>query len=74
MNKVAEFLKDWALVIFLCALALMVLFTVGCTIYTAIINPFAGIVGLVGAMASLAIIGWLIYKEIERIKWAQPKQ
>lgn len=65
MSKVAEFFKKWGYCIFLCIVAVAVVFAVGCTIYTAVINPLVGIVGLIGALASLGVLAWLIYKEIK---------
>lgn len=65
MGKVAEFFSKWAFVIFLCVIAVMLLFAVGCCIYTAVINPFVGSVGTLGALFALATAGWWIWAEIK---------
>ena len=50
---------------FLSILILVGLFTLGCTIYTAVVNPFIGIVGLVGSISSLAVLAHTLCKEIK---------
>lgn len=65
MSKVAEFFKKWGFTMFLCIVAVAVLFALGCSVYTAVINPFVGITGIVGVLASLGVFAWLIYKEIK---------
>ena len=61
MNKIAEFLSKWAFTIVLSLIAVSLVFALGCTIYTAIENPFVGIVGTIGVAIALAcVVGWII--------------
>lgn len=58
MKKIAEFFSKWAFAIVLCLIAVALLFALGCCVYTAITNPFVGIVGGIGALLSLvAVVG-----------------
>ena len=66
MNKVADFFKQWVFAIILGVLGITLLFTLGCCIYTSITNPFVGIVGIVGAVASLVVVAGLMTSEIKR--------
>ena len=66
MNKIINFISTWAFTIILCIVALIVLFALGCSIYTAVTNPFVGIIGIIGNVASLAVFGWAIYKNIKK--------
>ena len=60
MNKITDFFNKWAFAIVLCLVAVALLFGLGACIYTAIINPFVGIVGAVGVVIALAInISWI---------------
>ena len=60
MNKVGDFFKRWGFVVILAIIAVTLLFSLGCCIYTAVINPFVGIVGIVGCVAALLVaIGWI---------------
>lgn len=68
MKKIAEFISKWGLTIFLGLVAIALLFTLGCTIYTSIINPFVGIVGMVGTIMSLGGIALWMYLEINAQK------
>lgn len=65
--KVVEFLKKWSFVILLSFIGIATLFTLACAIYTVITNAFVGSVGIVGAVASLCLISWQIYKEIKYV-------
>ena len=65
MNKIAEFFSKWAFAIVLCLIAVALLFALGCTIYTAIENPFVGIVGTIGVAVVLACVVGLICSEIK---------
>lgn len=65
MNKLSEFLGKWGYTIFLCIFILTNLFTLGCTIYTSIVNPFVGITGLVGSIFSLGALSHILCKEIK---------
>lgn len=61
MNKIAEFLSKWAFAIVLGVIAIALLFALGCTIYTATVNAFVGIVGTIGVAIALAcVVGWII--------------
>lgn len=65
MNKIAEFLSKWAFAIFLIVVAITLVFALISCIYTAVANPFVGIVGCVGAVLAIAVVvGW-IFKEIK---------
>lgn len=68
MRKIAEFLSKWAIAIFLILLGVVLLFAIACCIYTAIANPFVGIVGCVGVAISLAVVVCLIWTEIKEVK------
>ena len=46
MGTITAFLSKWAFAIVLCIVAVTLLFAVGCCVYTAITNPFVGIVGM----------------------------
>lgn len=65
MSEIFNFISKWGYVMFLSILILVGLFTLGCTIYTAVVNPFIGIVGLVGAISSLAVLAHTLCKEIK---------
>ena len=65
MNKIAEFFSKWAFAIVLCLIAVALLFALGCTIYTAIENPFVGIAGTIGVVVVLACVVGLICSEIK---------
>ena len=64
MNRFAEFFDKWGLTIFLCLIGITVLFSLGCSIYTAVTNPFVGITGIVGNIASLGMLALWVYLEI----------
>lgn len=64
MNKITEFLSKWAFAIFLCVIAILLLFAAGCCIYTAVINPFVGIVGTIGVIFALGIVASWLWVEI----------
>lgn len=66
--KVVEFFGRWGFTIALCVVAVAVLFSLGCSVYTAIINAVVGIIGIVGSVASLGLFAWLIYKTIKNNK------
>ena len=65
MNKIADFLGKWGFVIVLSILILVGVFTLGCTIYTAVVNPFVGITGFIGAIFSLGTLSHILCKEIK---------
>ena len=61
MGKVAEFFSKWAFAMVLCLVAVALLFSLGCCVYTAITNPFVGSIGCVGALIALAVVaGWIV--------------
>lgn len=69
MGKVIAFFSKWGYTVFLSVFAIVMLFALGCTIYTSIANPFVGIVGTIGVAIALAcVIGW-ISTEIRDIKY-----
>lgn len=65
MEKIKAFIEKWGYVVFLGIVGIALLFDVGCSIYTAVINPFVGIVALVGALCALGTIAYSIYKEVK---------
>lgn len=65
MNKIAEFFNKWGFTMFISLVGVAILFAIGCCIYTAIVNSFVGIIGLLGSIASFGMIVWLIYKKIK---------
>ena len=66
MEKITTFLSKWAFAIVLCIVAVTLLFAVGCCVYTAITNPFVGIVGAVGALIALVCAVGLLCSEIKK--------
>lgn len=65
MGKIKEWFSNWYGVITLCVVSLVLLFSLGCCIYTAIVNPFVGIVGLCGVVLAIAFCILMIWREIE---------
>ena len=65
MGKISSFFSQWGFTIFLIFVELTMLFALGCSIYTTVINAFFGSIGIVGSIISIAIVGWDIYKEIK---------
>lgn len=65
MKKIADFFSKWAFTMFISLVGVAILFAIGCCIYTAIVNSFVGIIGLLGSIASLGVIVWLIYKKMK---------
>lgn len=66
MNKIVDFFNKWAFAMMICLAIIALLFALGSCIYTAIINPFVGIVGGIGVLIALAIaVGWL-FAEIKK--------
>ena len=60
MKKIWDFVSKWAFAGFLSLIALTLLFSVACGIYTAVENPTVGIIGIIGTLPCFAvIIGWL---------------
>lgn len=68
MKKIAEFFSKWAFAIVLCLIAILLLFALGCTIYTAITNAIVGIFGTIGVCIALACVVGLICVEIKEGK------
>lgn len=64
MNKIANFFSKWGFVVIPAIVAMVLLTTLGCCIYTAVKAPFVGIVGIVGAVLSLAVVAGLLFQEI----------
>lgn len=65
MEKIKSFLKKWGNVILGLIIVVMLLFALSCCIFTAISNTF---VGIVGAIAIIAVITPLIIWIIKKIK------
>ena len=65
MGKVWAFISKWAFAIVLCLVAVTLLFALGCCVYTAIVNPIVGIVGVIGAFLAVATVVGLIMQEIK---------
>ena len=65
MKNILDFVNKWGFLIILCAFAVGLLFSIGCSIYTAIRGSLiVGIVGIVFNAICLALtIGW-IFAEI----------
>lgn len=68
MKKIAEFFSKWAFAIVLLVIAILLLFALGCTIYTAITNAIVGIFGTIGVCIALACVVGLICVEIKEGK------
>lgn len=66
MKKIAEFFGKWGFMVILAVVAMVLLTTLGCCIYTAVKAPFVGVVGVVGALLSLAVVAGLICIEIKQ--------
>ena len=65
MGKISYFFKKWGFAISLIVVAVTLIFALISCIYTAVANPFVGIVGCVGAVLTIAVVvGW-IFKEIK---------
>lgn len=61
MGKITEFFNKWAFAIVLCAFALALVAAFGCCVYTAITNPFVGIIGCVSVLIALAVlVSWIV--------------
>ena len=65
MEKIKELIEKWGYVVFLGIVGIALMFDVGCSIYTSVVNPFVGIVSLVGAIAALATLAHTMIKEIK---------
>ena len=68
MNKIAEFLTKWAFALVLLVFAILLLFALVCTIYTAITNAIVGIFGTIGVCIALVCVVGLICVEIKEGK------
>lgn len=66
MERIKAFIEKWGYVVFLALVGVALMFAVGCSIYTAVTNPWVAIIALVGAIMALATIVWTIYKEVKR--------
>jgi hypothetical protein len=64
MKKIADFFSKWGFTVILVVVAMVLLTTLGCCIYTAVKAPFVGIIGIVGAVLSLAVVAGLLFQEI----------
>jgi hypothetical protein len=68
MKKIAEFFSKWGFVIILNLIGVALLFALGCCIYTAIINPIVGGVGIVGVATAITAVVALMCGEIKDVK------
>lgn len=68
MENIKAFIEKWGVTIALCGLGTLLVFALVSCIYTAVANPFVGIVGLLGAITALGIDAWAIYKNIKQNK------
>ena len=64
MGKISKWFGKWGFVLALMLIVTALLFALGCCIYTSIINPFVGIVGIVGTVVAIGFGIWVIYEEI----------
>lgn len=59
-NKIAEWLDKWGFVIILGIIGVALLFALGCSIYTSIVNLPVGLVGIIANTMCLAVVaGWM---------------
>lgn len=65
MGKIKEWFSNWYGVITLSVISIVLLFSLGCCIYTAIVNPVVGLTGLLGVVLALAFCVLMIWREIE---------
>lgn len=66
MENIKAFIERWGYVVFLGLVGVALLFDVGCSIYTSVINPSVGIISLVGALCALGVLATAMIKEIKR--------
>ena len=64
MGAIKNWFGKWGAIIVAALIIIALLFALGCSIYTAIISPFVGIVGIVGTVVTIGIDAWVIYEEI----------
>ena len=64
MKKIWDFISKWGVIIALGIVGVALLFALGCCIYTAIANPFVGIVGAIGITVVLGVIVYITWEEI----------
>lgn len=67
MKSIVDFFNKWGYTVFLSIFAVLMLFALGCCIYTSIKNLFVGIVGIVGVLVSLLAIGANIYWDVKTL-------
>lgn len=60
MKKIVEFISKWGFVIILGIIGVALLFALGCSIYTSIVNLPVGLVGIIANTMCLAVVaGWI---------------
>lgn len=69
MGKVIAFFSKWAFAIVLCIVDVALLFALGCCVYTAITNPFVGIVGGISVLLSIAVVTGLFCVEVRELRY-----
>ena len=65
--KITDFLKLWGRVIYLAIIALGLLFTLGCCVYTATARPVAGLIGCVFSSLNLAVVIARLVEEVKEV-------
>ena len=65
MENLKNVIERWGYCAFLVIVAVALCFALGATIYTAVTNPFVGIVGLAGVLCALGVLATAIVKEIK---------
>jgi uncharacterized Tic20 family protein len=65
MEKIKEWINTWLGVVVVGVVSVALLFALGCCIYTAIVNPIVGVVGVVGVALALAFCVFMIWREVE---------
>ena len=65
MGKISDFFKKCGFTIALCFIAVGLLFSAACCVYTAIVNYVVGTIGILGTIVALGYVAYKIYKNIK---------
>lgn len=65
MGTIKNWFGKWGMALILGIVGVALLFALGGCVYTAIINPFVGIVGIVGVGIAIAFNVWAICQEVQ---------
>lgn len=65
MNKILNWLGKWGMALILGIICVALLVALGGCVYTAIINLFVGIVGIVGVGIAIVFDVWAICQEVQ---------